>query len=256
MTDEAVDYGRVFARVYDLRWGGFAERVAPELIRFYRSKPVADRNLDVLDLGCGTGHLAEALLDAGFRVTGLDRSRAMLDVARERLAPHLESGRATLIEADTAAFELERRFGLVVSTYDTLNHLPDPDALESCARCARAVTADGGWFVFDLNTRRGLIRWRGIWVEDDEEVFRVTRGLYDPGDSHAVTRITGFLRGEDGRYDRFDERIGNTAFALEDVLARLRAAGWTACHAARLDALGEAVADPEQLGRAFLVARG
>jgi SAM-dependent methyltransferase len=215
---------------------------------------VSESNANVLDLGCGTGHLARALLDEGFRVTGLDRSPFMLDVAREKLEPDLEAGRAALVEADAAAFDLDAEFGLVVSTYDTLNHLPDLDAMESCARCARAAAVDGAGFVFDLNTRKGLEGWRGIHVNDVDETFWLTHGVFDPGDTHAVTRLTGFIRGDDGRYDRFDERIANTAFALGDVIDRLLAAGWSACHAARLETLEEPVDDPEEMGRAWIVA--
>lgn len=52
---------------------------------------------DVLDLGCGPGVLAAALVDAGARVTGLDRSEAMLRVAARRL-----DGRAVLRRHDLA----------------------------------------------------------------------------------------------------------------------------------------------------------
>lgn len=41
----------------------------------------------VVDVPCGTGRLAEVLLEGGFRVVGMDISDAMLGVARQRLAP-------------------------------------------------------------------------------------------------------------------------------------------------------------------------
>jgi len=40
----------------------------------------------ILDLPCGTGRLAEALLKQGHKVVGIDVSPAMLDVARRKLA--------------------------------------------------------------------------------------------------------------------------------------------------------------------------
>jgi 2-polyprenyl-3-methyl-5-hydroxy-6-metoxy-1,4-benzoquinol methylase len=42
----------------------------------------------IADAPCGTGRLAEALLDAGYRVHGFDISGAMLGVAQQRLASH------------------------------------------------------------------------------------------------------------------------------------------------------------------------
>lgn len=42
----------------------------------------------IADAPCGTGRLAEALLDAGYKVHGFDISKAMLGVAQQRLATH------------------------------------------------------------------------------------------------------------------------------------------------------------------------
>ncbi len=38
----------------------------------------------VLDLGCGAGHLAIALAEDGHNVTGIDQSTRMIELARER----------------------------------------------------------------------------------------------------------------------------------------------------------------------------
>jgi 2-polyprenyl-3-methyl-5-hydroxy-6-metoxy-1,4-benzoquinol methylase len=53
-----------------------------ELLRAFRDVPTT---ATVLDLPCGTGRLAEALLGAGYRVEGVDISRPMLDVAGRKL---------------------------------------------------------------------------------------------------------------------------------------------------------------------------
>jgi len=45
--------------------------------------PVSAR---IVDVPCGTGRLAEVLLDCGYHVTGIDVSPAMLEVARRKLA--------------------------------------------------------------------------------------------------------------------------------------------------------------------------
>ncbi|MGW2517814.1 class I SAM-dependent methyltransferase [Streptomyces sp. NPDC001617] len=45
-----------------------------------------ERASDVLDLGCGTGSLSLLAAEQGHRVTGVDRSPAMIDLARAKLA--------------------------------------------------------------------------------------------------------------------------------------------------------------------------
>lgn len=49
----------------------------------FRDLPVSAR---IVDIPCGTGRLAEVLLDCGYHVTGIDVSPAMLEVARRKLA--------------------------------------------------------------------------------------------------------------------------------------------------------------------------
>lgn len=64
--------GRVF--------NGGERRLIPRI--FLREFP---RGARIADLPCGTGRLAEPLLESGFQVHGLDISEQMLEVASERL---------------------------------------------------------------------------------------------------------------------------------------------------------------------------
>jgi predicted TPR repeat methyltransferase len=98
------------------------------------------------------------ILERGYRVSGLDLSEAMLDHARTNASMFVQAGQAHFVQADASAFTLDERFGLVVSTYDALNHLASLEALQRCFASVYAVTQDGGTFVFDLNTRVGLKR--------------------------------------------------------------------------------------------------
>jgi 2-polyprenyl-3-methyl-5-hydroxy-6-metoxy-1,4-benzoquinol methylase len=69
------------------RFSGIAGRVFNSLERGVISRafrPIS-RDLTVLDLPCGTGRLAEALLTDGFRVVGVDISASMLTVAQRKL---------------------------------------------------------------------------------------------------------------------------------------------------------------------------
>ncbi|MFJ9906062.1 class I SAM-dependent methyltransferase [Streptomyces sp. NPDC101152] len=80
------------------------------------------RPSDVLDLGCGTGSLALLAAEQGHRVTGVDSSPAMIDLARAKLA-----GRdAVFLLGDAAAPPVgEQRFDVVLVRH-LLWALPDP----------------------------------------------------------------------------------------------------------------------------------
>lgn len=70
----------------------------------------------LLELGIGTGRLAEVLLklDSNYDITGIDFSPAMLDLAKKRLPSHV-----SLIECDVAEMNLDRKFNVAISNGGT-----------------------------------------------------------------------------------------------------------------------------------------
>ncbi|WP_329470127.1 class I SAM-dependent methyltransferase [Streptomyces sp. NBC_01723] len=101
---------------------------------------------DVLDLGCGTGSLSLLAAEQGHRVTGVDRSPAMVKLARTKLA-----GRdAVFLEGDAAAPPVgEQRFDAVLVRH-VLWTLPDPGRALSRWRHllrpgGRLVLVEGVW---------------------------------------------------------------------------------------------------------------
>lgn len=247
-------YGQAFARVYNRRWTFFAHRVAPKIAEFYAGTSIGQTNRCVLDLCCGTGQLALALLERGYTVTGLDLSAHMLQYATENASAYVDQGQARFIQADAADFALDQQFGLVVSTFDALNHLESQDALLSCFHSVFAVLAEDGYFVFDLNTRAGLQRWNNISVDDTEEAMIVTRGIYNGQGDRAYTLVSGFIRLANGLYERFEETVFNTAFDMAWVRDMLHEVGWRHIHCAGIEDLETPIARPEQEGRIFFVA--
>ncbi len=247
-------YSQAFAQVYNRRWTRFAEDLAPRLLAYYETTPIARSHPRILDLCCGTGQMARCFLDNGYHVTGIDLSPHMLRFARENAGAYLDSGQAEFFEADAASFTLDRSFGLVVSVFDSLNHLADFQALRGCFASVFAVLVPGGVFIFDLNTRLGLRRWNTIHIDDDEDLMLVNRGIYDGTGDKAYTHITGFIRRPDGLYERYEETVFNTAFEMEQVRGALLNAGWQTVRFATGDDLAASVEDPENHGRIFFVA--
>jgi demethylmenaquinone methyltransferase/2-methoxy-6-polyprenyl-1,4-benzoquinol methylase len=105
----------------------------------------------VLDVATGTGLVAEQLLRRGFRVTGLDQSPDMLDVARRRLA-----GRAELVEASAESLPFpDASFDHLAVTY-LLRYVDDPGA--TLAELARVVRPGGTIVSLEFGVPRGPAR--------------------------------------------------------------------------------------------------
>lgn len=144
---------RIVTRVGDDGWAGLADQFADEayasvkgLVRTYVLHQQLLEHLPpppvpVLDVGGGAGHQSLPLAQAGYDVTLLDPSQAMLDKARQRLAglPADTQRRVTLVHADGTNAETAvhgRRFAAVLC-HGVLGYLDRPDALvEQLCRCA------------------------------------------------------------------------------------------------------------------------
>ena len=86
----------------------------------------------VLDLGCGTGSMTEALAARGYDMIGVDNSEEMLEIAMEK---RVETGHDILyLQQDMQAFELYGTVRAVISVCDCVNYLTDPEELEEVFR--------------------------------------------------------------------------------------------------------------------------
>ncbi|HKP24667.1 MAG TPA: class I SAM-dependent methyltransferase [Dongiaceae bacterium] len=105
---------------------------------------------DVLELGVGTARVAIALAEAGYKVTGLDLSPAMLDLARQKVAGLAIAQRLAFVQGDMSAFDLGRTFSLILVPFRAFQHLLEPDAQRRALDCMRRHLAPGGHLVIDL----------------------------------------------------------------------------------------------------------
>jgi S-adenosylmethionine-dependent methyltransferase len=114
----------------------------------------------VLDVGGGAGHQSFPLAQAGYDVTLLDPSAAMLDKARQRLErlPDETRQRVTLVQADGEHADEAvhgRRFAAVLC-HGVLGYQDQPDPLvHQLCRCA---AAGGVVSIMSGNARTGAVR--------------------------------------------------------------------------------------------------
>ena len=120
----------------------------------------------VLDVGCGSGRIAEPILEAGAgEYVGIDFSEPMLELAGQRLA-RFGDDRVQLVTGDFLAQQLEGKFDVIVGL-GLFDYLPNPEAF---AHRMREVAADGGSVVASFprwTWFKGPIRKvRYEWIND------------------------------------------------------------------------------------------
>jgi SAM-dependent methyltransferase len=144
----------------------------------------------IVDLGCGSGILARALIDEGYRVVGVDLSHDMLDLARV-VAPEAELSVGSVHDVEIPPAVA------VTAVGEVLNYATDARAglaaLGLLARRVHAALDPGGLFVFDvaLPGRHGPSS-RHVVFHDREE-WSLAREAVEEGD-RLDRRIVVFRR--------------------------------------------------------------
>ena len=160
----------------------------------------------VLELGCGTGRVTVPIAEAGFAVTGLDSSPAMLDMARRKFqgSPAADGGLATFVEADMADFSLRTEFGLVAIPYRGFLSLLTVEAQLRTLENVRRHLSPAGRLVFN------------IFVPDPDSLVQdgdVPYHLRDTTDPQTGQRRVIW---QQSRYDHF-EQIVETRLTIEEL---------------------------------------
>ncbi|MFN8161884.1 MAG: class I SAM-dependent methyltransferase [Solirubrobacterales bacterium] len=144
---------------FDAIAGQYDRSLPPHVVEHYLQKRLdyirehAPAGASVLDVGCGTGLLADRVQRAGFSVTGVDPSEGMLEFLRKRnprVATEVASG--TDLPFPDSSFDL-------VYCVAVMHHIADRGEVEKALGEMVRVTAAGGRvLVWDHNPRNPY--WR------------------------------------------------------------------------------------------------
>jgi SAM-dependent methyltransferase len=227
-------YGADLAYVHDVGFGDFARGAADGIIAALAERGIAEGL--VVDLGCGTGILAERLLAVGYEILGADLSEDALAIARRR-APDARFVRAS-------AFDLELpSCAAVTAVGEVLGYAADErsgrDALRGVFSRAREALAEGGLLSFDLAGPGREPEPRTSWREGEGWVC-CAAAVEDPGRGEIRRRIVAF-RETDGGWRRSDEEHVLRLHRPDDVLEDLAAAGFEATVLERYGDAGQAI---------------
>ena len=196
-------------------WAGLVDRFADEAyasVKGYVRTYVLHQHLlehlpappaAVLDVGGGAGHQSFPLAQAGYDVTLLDPSPAMLDKAQQRLRrlPGAAQRRVTLVQADGENAEEAvhgRRFAAVLC-HGVLGYLDRPEPLvDQLCRCA---AAGGLVSIMTGNAKATAVqpalerRWDDALASFDARTGIGVLGL--PGRADTVEELSELIRRSD-----------------------------------------------------------
>jgi ubiquinone/menaquinone biosynthesis C-methylase UbiE len=130
------------ARFYDLQHSSYTPDV--DMYKHFAAECRARHpDLAILEIGSGTGRVMIPLVEAGYRIVGVDESPEMLQIARDGLVRN-PAERWQVIEADARALDLPERFGMAFIALNTfLHNLTRESQLGMLASVRRHLHPDG-----------------------------------------------------------------------------------------------------------------
>lgn len=215
--------GAWFEAIFDERYPelfgpleGNAEKEVEEILAFLSLPPGST----VEDLACGRGRHAIPIARQGYRVTGVDLSEKMLDLARTRA--RREGVSVEWVREDMRVFRRPAAFDLCLSLFTSFGYFPDEENQVVLDNVGVSLK-EGGTLLLDLrNAGKGLSR-----LENWDQTIAVPSGMlrmsirFDRRTmrataEHMLTRQDGIRISS-----TFDVRV----YSMEELETMLRNAG-------------------------------
>ena len=179
---------------------------------------------DVLDLACGTGSLSVPLAERGFNVTAADISQDMLTVAAAK------SSEVSWLCLDMTELPFEEQFDGVICALDSINHLPDLQAIQQTFDGVYRSLKENGVFAADLNTpyKHREVLGNNAYTFDYDGLYCGWQNELDENDP--LCRVDMYLdffeENEDGDYTRYSDNVSEIAPSPEQIAEMLISSGF------------------------------
>jgi SAM-dependent methyltransferase len=194
------------------------ERTAAEVELVWKLLEL-EPGVELLDLACGHGRIANPLAERGVRVTGLDATPLFLELARNDAADR--GVEVEYIEGDMRSIPWIERFDRVLCWFTSFGYFSDDENRQVLAGAYSALRPDGS-FLVEMNHRDNLLgRYAEETVSERGGDRMVDRHRFDVQTGRSYDRRT-VVRGGKSRTFDFSVRM----FSAAELQDWLRAAGF------------------------------
>ncbi len=214
-----------FAYVYDEymdnipyeEWTGY-------LISLLKEQGI-EPQMQVADLGCGTGTVTQILDRAGYDMVGIDNAPDMLTIASEKMYESEQEILYSLQDMRDFAFPYE--MDAMISICDSMNYITTPEDLTSVFSCVQENLKEGGVFIFDLKTIHFFrdILADNTYAENRDESAFVWDNIYHEDTRDNEYALAVFIENEEGTFDRYEESHFQHGFTQKEVAEAADKAG-------------------------------
>lgn len=210
-----------FAYFYNRYWMPASHKYFQEALELLLYKYLKKGD-NILDLCCGTGHIAKYFEDEGFNVFGIDGSKAMLFYAEEN------AKKSRFYQMDARDFTLEESFKAITCNFDSINHILNEEDLLKVFKNVYNHLKDDGVFYFDILSHHVFLNagLQDMAEIEDDSVFIIKSKYYKKGnDEKLVYNLTYFIKEQDN-WNRYDSQIYEKYYEAKTISSLLKKAGF------------------------------
>jgi SAM-dependent methyltransferase len=222
MSAPITDFGELFDEDYLYFFGPLLENVSDADAEVIWRQLGLEPGVEVLDMACGHGRIANRLAARGASVTGLDALPLFLEHARADADTREVAVR--YVQGDMRALPFsDASFDRVVSWFTSFGYFSDAENRTVLAEAVRVLRPGGRLMIEANNLTELLPRWLPSTVIERDGDFVVDRANFDPVTGWATTDRVVVRDGATRRF-RYSVRM----FIAVELGAWLREAGFSA----------------------------
>lgn len=202
---------KIFSKLYDkfMEYSDYGawEKQIEELIA--EGKP---EGKTLLDIGCGTGELLLRMAK-NYQCDGMDLSEGMLKVAQKKL----KHRNVRLFLGDMVEFDTGFKYDIMVSLFDTVNHILSIEEFESHLESVKNSLNPGGVYIFDVVDREFMeTMFPGdVFVDNRKDLTCIWEHEIEDGIDYIDA--TYFLKNSKGSWDKLTESYSKKIFTETEI---------------------------------------
>ncbi|MCO4753581.1 MAG: class I SAM-dependent methyltransferase [Bacteriovoracaceae bacterium] len=113
----------------------------------------SDKNLNILEIGCGTGEHARRLLKSGHQIHAIDKSQYMLEIAQAKLRDNTS---ISFEVGDITSFKSSTKYDVVLMMFHVFSYLESSAQVKNALKNIKLSLKPDGIFIFDYWNTLGV----------------------------------------------------------------------------------------------------
>lgn len=179
---------RQMSRIYNTiakEWD--VSRFEPSEVKMRMIKNVKTR-MKILDLGCGNGLMAGAIMDHGGYYTGVDISKKLIGLCKKKYASYIKTKQAEFVTADAMKLPFKNNYFDYAVSIAMMHHIPSEELRQKFMNELFRVLKNGA--IAKINNWNLLEDWSKKKYGIEEQIKNIKPG-YDAGDVYVDWKATG-----------------------------------------------------------------